>query len=144
MEYSSLKTKDWELNLSIYKKTSYSMVLTIVSSCWVTLISTILFFQATYRILEEDEQEFVYPYDLGKWKNWLSVFSWETFYRHNGIVWPVVEGCDQYTLTHEQLKQKRDKQERSVVYIIREYYSGSMFPVTKGCKVNILKTAVIT
>ncbi len=59
-------------------------------------------FQETYRDREEDEgdEEFIFPYDLGHSKNWLLVFSWNPEWGPlNGIWWPVVKGCNQYTLT---------------------------------------------
>ncbi len=36
----------------------------------------------------------------------------------------------------EQIQQKKEKQERSVIYKIQEAYSGSIFPVTKGLRVG--------
>lgn len=38
---------------------------------------------------------FVYPYDLGCWANLKQVFAGGS----DGIDWPVVDGCDAYTLT---------------------------------------------
>ena len=35
----------------------------------------------------------------------------------------------------EQIKQKQEKKDRSVVYEINEAYSGAIFPITKGCRV---------
>lgn len=42
---------------------------------------------------------FVYPYDLGWRLNLRQVFNEECQKYGEGIEWPVVEGCDQYTLT---------------------------------------------
>jgi len=46
-----------------------------------------------------DEPPFVYPYDLGWKKNIRLVFNKGFNPVGNGIDWPVVSGCDQYTLT---------------------------------------------
>lgn len=46
-----------------------------------------------------DEDDFVYPYDLGWRQNLLQVFSKRLVSKGDGITWPVLEGCDQYTLT---------------------------------------------
>jgi len=91
--------------------------------------------KARYREKEEDEEEtFVFPYNLGRWKNWLQVFSWDMSLSRgrDGIWWTVKEGCDQYTLTIEQIKQKIEKKDRSVLHWIIEDYSGAIFPITKG------------
>ncbi|XP_013391587.1 palmitoyltransferase ZDHHC6-like [Lingula anatina] len=84
---------------------------------------------------EEEEGEFIYPYDLGRKKNFFQVFSWSGFPVSDGIWWEVREGCDQYTLTVEQLKQKEEKRERALPYVIVEDYAGSIFPISKGCRV---------
>ena len=42
---------------------------------------------------------FVYPYDLGWKKNLLEVINFSCLPIGDGINWPVVDGCDQYTLT---------------------------------------------
>ncbi|RWS14750.1 palmitoyltransferase ZDHHC6-like protein [Dinothrombium tinctorium] len=39
---------------------------------------------------------FEYPYDLGKWENFKQVFF---LMPGNGIDWPLVDGCNDYTLT---------------------------------------------
>ncbi|XP_078658885.1 palmitoyltransferase ZDHHC6-like [Branchiostoma floridae x Branchiostoma belcheri] len=83
--------------------------------------------------LEGDK--FVYPYHLGWRRNFWEVFAWQGYPRGDGITWPVVEGCDQYTLTVEQLLQKEDKRNRSVEFAIVDNYSGSWFPITKGIRV---------
>lgn len=44
-------------------------------------------------------EEFVYPYDLGRIKNFWSVISFNCIPKGDGVVWDVVDGCDQYTLT---------------------------------------------
>ena len=56
--------------------------------------------QARYRVEEEEEEEeFVYPYNLGRRNNWKMVFTWSPDKRMDGTWWPVIEGCNQYTLT---------------------------------------------
>ena len=45
------------------------------------------------------------------------------------------QGCDQYTLTREQLRQKEDKRERTREYQIVRSYSGYWFPLSQGCGV---------
>jgi hypothetical protein len=79
----------------------------------------------------------VYPYDLGWRENLRQVFNWSGDLRPigNGFVWQVVDGCDQFTLTQEQLLQKEDKRVHAVKYICTQDYSGSMFPCSLGCKV---------
>lgn len=44
-------------------------------------------------------EEFKYPYDLGWWKNAMQVLNFSCLPIGDGINWPVIEGCDQYTLT---------------------------------------------
>ncbi|KAJ8023006.1 Palmitoyltransferase ZDHHC6 [Holothuria leucospilota] len=89
----------------------------------------------------EREDEFIYPYNLGWKENLKQVITWQGRPKGDGFTWPVVEGCDQYTLTVEQLTQKERKKHRTIEYIAVEDYSGSWFPITKGlctcCRVPI-------
>lgn len=56
--------------------------------------------KAIYRhYCNPDEFDFVYPYDLGWQENLRQVFSKRLVAEGEGIVWPVLDGCDQYTLT---------------------------------------------
>lgn len=53
---------------------------------------------------EEGDEEcqvepFVYPYDLGSRKNLAEVLNFSCLPIGDGVSWPVVDGCDQYTLT---------------------------------------------
>lgn len=48
---------------------------------------------------EYQVEEFVYPYDLGKRKNITQVLNFSCMPIGDGVSWPIVEGCDQYTLT---------------------------------------------
>ncbi|XP_022249705.1 palmitoyltransferase ZDHHC6-like [Limulus polyphemus] len=47
-----------------------------------------------------EKQKFIYPYSLGWWQNLQEVFPLP---KGDGLTWPVVKGCSQYTLTMEQL-----------------------------------------
>ncbi|CAM6000134.1 unnamed protein product, partial [Sphagnum balticum] len=79
--------------------------------------------------------EFIYPYNLGCWKNIKQVLCDPT---NNGLTWPVVEGCDQYTLTVEQLIQKEEKRSRACQYKVITIYNGRWFPLfSQGCRVCI-------
>ncbi|XP_074647885.1 palmitoyltransferase ZDHHC6-like [Tubulanus polymorphus] len=82
-----------------------------------------------------EEGEFVYPYYLGMWRNLRQVFTWSGYPVSDGFTWDVKEGCNQYTLTIEQMRQKEDKKDRSIEYTIIEDYSGRWCPITKGCRV---------
>lgn len=61
--------------------------------------------QAMMRAAREDGNDkyqvkpFVYPYDLGWIKNSAQVLNFSCLPIGDGINWPVVDGCDQYTLT---------------------------------------------
>lgn len=44
-------------------------------------------------------KSFVYPYDLGLKRNATQVLNFSCLPIGDGINWPVVDGCDQYTLT---------------------------------------------
>ncbi|XP_076419433.1 palmitoyltransferase ZDHHC6 isoform X6 [Peromyscus maniculatus bairdii] len=81
------------------------------------------------------DEVFVFPYDMGsKWKNFKQVFTWSGVPEGDGLEWPVREGCDQYSLTVKQLKQKADKRVRSVRYKVIEDYSGACCPLNRGIK----------
>ncbi|XP_063704465.1 palmitoyltransferase ZDHHC6 [Culicoides brevitarsis] len=81
---------------------------------------------------------FVYPYDLGRWENWKQVLNWNCAPVGDGIEWPVVDGCDQYTLTCEQLEQKKVKRKRAGYYEITKEATGSWCPIwSQGIKTVI-------
>ncbi|XP_069316000.1 palmitoyltransferase ZDHHC6 isoform X4 [Eulemur rufifrons] len=81
------------------------------------------------------DEVFVFPYDMGsRWKNFKQVFTWSGVPEGDGLEWPIREGCHQYSLTIEQLKQKADKRVRSVRYKVIEDYSGACCPLNKGIK----------
>ncbi|XP_036988792.1 palmitoyltransferase ZDHHC6 isoform X2 [Artibeus jamaicensis] len=81
------------------------------------------------------DEVFVFPYDMGsRWKNFKQVFTWSGVPEGDGLEWPIREGCHQYSLTIEQLKQKADKRVRSVRYKVIEDYSGACCPLSKGLR----------
>lgn len=56
--------------------------------------------KANYRRSEAGEPPFLFPYDLGRWKNIREVFSSITCKpKSDGIYWNVRPECHQYTLT---------------------------------------------
>lgn len=61
------------------------------------LTKFILGLKAKYR---NSDKEFIYPYDLGWQKNLSLIFNGGSeFAKGNGIWWPTLCGCDQFTLT---------------------------------------------
>lgn len=54
--------------------------------------------KAKYR-REDSGEIFVFPYDLGRWRNIQQVVNFSCSPIGNGITWVIVDGCDQYTLT---------------------------------------------
>ncbi|KAK9880178.1 hypothetical protein WA026_010051 [Henosepilachna vigintioctopunctata] len=79
--------------------------------------------------------KFTYPYDLGLLRNVKQVVNWTCNPVGDGITWETIEGRDQYSLTKEQLRQKKDKRNRARMYIVGKSYSGRWFPVSHGFKV---------
>ena len=52
---------------------------------------------------------FVWPYDMGTWENLKQVMkNFPCVPAGNGLEWEVVAGCDQFTLTREEILQKRE------------------------------------
>ncbi|KAH8256955.1 hypothetical protein KR038_000279, partial [Drosophila bunnanda] len=68
---------------------------------------------------------FVYPYDLGWQVNYLEVF----LPSGDGFSWPVLPGCNQYTLTMEQLEQKKEKRARTHSFRCTRPATGYCFPI---------------
>lgn len=87
--------------------------------------------KANYRRLGTGEK-FVYPYSKGWFFNMKQVLTWDCSPVGDGIHWPVIDDCDQYTLTKEQLAQKMDKRKRARRYRIIEASSGSWLPIRFG------------
>lgn len=77
---------------------------------------------------------FTYPYDLGWKENFKQVITLQHDYIGDGMRWPVLEGCDQYTLTREQLEQKKLKRERKICYWIVKSYSGNIIAWREGLR----------
>ncbi|XP_055385109.1 palmitoyltransferase ZDHHC6 [Condylostylus longicornis] len=84
--------------------------------------------KAVYLRANKDE-DFIYPYDLGKWNNIQEVISWSCAPIGDGITWKVRDGCDQYTLTREQLAQKAVKRSITRKYRIMRRATGSWLPL---------------
>ncbi|KAH1019213.1 hypothetical protein HUJ04_009064 [Dendroctonus ponderosae] len=91
--------------------------------------------KANSRRKARNQEPFVYPYDLGWRKNVAQVVSLNGQPIGDGIHWPVRDGCTQYSLTIEQLKQKEEKQLRACHYQIIKPFSGYWFPIVFGLKV---------
>lgn len=89
--------------------------------------------KAEDRERDEEEGDFIYPYNLGCWENLKQVFTFTGKPKSDGFTWDVVKGCDQFTFTVEQLQQKALKRERTIEHIIVEDYSGALIPISKGC-----------
>ncbi|XP_043497721.1 palmitoyltransferase ZDHHC6 isoform X1 [Polistes fuscatus] len=78
------------------------------------------------------DEKFIHPYSKGWLFNMRQVFTWDCSPVGDGINWPVIDGCDQYTLTKEQLAQKMDKRRRARRYRIIKPSSGSWLPIQHG------------
>ncbi|XP_044260016.1 palmitoyltransferase ZDHHC6 isoform X1 [Tribolium madens] len=90
--------------------------------------------KANYRRKSRNEK-FIFPYDLGVWQNIRQVVNFSCQPIGDGIFWPVVDSCDQFTLTREQIEQKTEKRQRTKLYKIIHPASGSWVPITQGLKV---------
>lgn len=93
--------------------------------------------KAIYRhYCNPDEFDFVYPYDLGWQENLRQVFSKRLVAEGEGIVWPVLDGCDQYTLTREQIAQKAEKRARTKTFRCIRPATGRFLPLfSQGLRV---------
>ncbi|KAK0182688.1 hypothetical protein PV327_000798 [Microctonus hyperodae] len=78
---------------------------------------------------------FIHPYSKGWRFNVKQVLKWNCIPEGDGIVWPVRDGCDQYTLTVEQGCQKLEKRRRARRYRILFPVTGSWIPVSYGWRV---------
>lgn len=90
--------------------------------------------KANHRRKDVNEQ-FIFPYDLGRWENLKQVLNFSGQPVGDGITWPVREGCNQYTLTIEQMEQKNEKRLKSRTYKIIKPASGYWFPIVHGLRV---------
>jgi len=69
------------------------------------------------------------PYNLGWWINLRKVVTLSCVPLGDGVSWETAEGCNDYTLTIEQLEQKKEKRLRTRHYVIVTPYSGRLFPI---------------
>ena len=63
----------------------------------------------------------MFPYHLGYRRNFTQVINWSGRCRGNGLEWEVVEGCFEFSLTAEQLEQKKLKRKQAVSHFIYFY-----------------------
>ncbi|EDV25607.1 uncharacterized protein TRIADDRAFT_55884 [Trichoplax adhaerens] len=89
--------------------------------------------KANYR--RSKDEKWLYPYHLGYWRNILEVCNGCSEPKGDGIVWTVREGCNQYTMTIEQLEQKLEKRDRTVSYVAVRKYNGSFIAWRHGIRV---------
>ncbi|XP_043649221.1 palmitoyltransferase ZDHHC6 [Drosophila teissieri] len=68
---------------------------------------------------------FVFPYNLGWKANLCEVFLTPG----DGISWPVLPGCNEYSLTCEQLEQKKDKRARTRLFRCIRPATGHWVPI---------------
>lgn len=92
----------------------------------------------------DNEPEFIYPYDLGKWENFKFVFGkygLKMGVSCSGMTdWPVVENTGQFTLTVEQLAQKAFKKAMTQYGIAVKAYSGWWIPIFGyGCCIGCFR-----
>ncbi|XP_020282261.1 palmitoyltransferase ZDHHC6-like [Pseudomyrmex gracilis] len=87
--------------------------------------------KARYRRGNTDNK-YVHPYSKGWLFNVKQVITLDCTPVGDGITWPVIDGCDQYTLTREQLAQKLDKRKRARNYRIIKSASGARCPIGHG------------
>lgn len=93
-----------------------------------TDIETWIVKKARYRRDKDVHQciePFEYPYDLGWKANIQEVF----FPNNDGITFPVRPGCHQYTLTIEQLAQKKDKWANAQLFRCIRKATGHWVPI---------------
>ncbi|XP_046856350.1 palmitoyltransferase ZDHHC6-like [Xenia sp. Carnegie-2017] len=82
----------------------------------------------------KNDVKFIYPYNLGRWENIKQVLHFNGDYIGDGIHWPVVESCNQYSLTVEQLRQKQVKRHYSVEFKSTVTFNGSFCGWRNGLK----------
>lgn len=94
--------------------------------------------KAKYR-REGTGDPFIFPYDLGFWRNIQQVFPalFSCAPVGDGMWWAVNEASDQFTLTAEQLAQKNEKRMRTKTYTIIHPSTGSWCPLwSQGWRVS--------
>lgn len=89
---------------------------------------------AKARTTSNKNNTFKFPYDLGWKKNFKSVFWTEL---GDGITWDIRDGCHQYTLTMEQIEQKKRKRQETYSFDVTTGYRGNWnyFGIGFGCRV---------
>ncbi|XP_056639609.1 palmitoyltransferase ZDHHC6 [Diorhabda sublineata] len=81
-------------------------------------------------------ESFKFPYDLGPIKNIRQVINFSCQPVGDGIMsWPTAEGCNEFSLTIEQIEQKQEKRLKSRLYKIVKAASGYWFPISFGIRV---------
>lgn len=85
----------------------------------------------------DEDDPFVFPYNLGAMKNLAQVINWSGRPKGDGMEWPLKEGCDKYTFTLEQLEQKKLKKASAVTCEVKCDYSGSSCPLTFGVMTSL-------
>ena len=86
------------------------------------------------RTTREKGNTLKFPYDLGWKRNFKSVL-WTQ--HEDGITWEVCDGCHQYTLTMEQIEQKKRKRDETYSFEVTSGYLGNCnyFGIGFGCRV---------
>lgn len=80
-------------------------------------------------------EPFVYPYDLGRSANLFQVLTWSGRAVGDGIHWPLRDGCGEYDLTLEQIRQKHFKQQTRREFRVVRSYGGQWYPCFSfGCR----------
>ncbi|XP_034482594.1 palmitoyltransferase ZDHHC6 [Drosophila innubila] len=81
---------------------------------------------------------FVYPYNMGWYSNLGQVFNIDSQTRGRGIEWPVLKGCDPFTLTREQIAQKAEKRQRTRTFKCTRHVTGHWLPIlSQGLMVTL-------
>lgn len=82
-------------------------------------------------------EKFIFPYNVGVKENIKQVMTWNCTPRGDGVSWLVVDECDQFTLTREQMEQKAEKRVRSTTYTIIKPATGNWIPIwSQGFRVG--------
>ncbi|OLP86703.1 tRNA (guanine(37)-N1)-methyltransferase [Symbiodinium microadriaticum] len=97
----------------------------------ISMIEEYVLEKAEMRRRRTGERKFVYPYDLGRKENFAAVlgssFSWLVpgLATPGEPVWPPVRaGCTHFDISTEQIAQKMEKLQRSMVMPVREHFTG--------------------
>ncbi len=85
--------------------------------------------QAYYRDRDEEEPAFVFPYNLGRWENFKLVFHFRPRPQLTGLWWPVIDGCNQYTLTVSSGTQQKFPKSGEMCSVILSHSGQRKFPL---------------